>query len=78
MKKTIILGTLAIICGCASTEGNLQRESARAIGRGTKPEEVRVLDIDRGISSVKWTALTPKGKFGCSSDDMVRRVYCTK
>lgn len=73
-----MLATPLFVSGCASTEANLQRETARAIGRGISPEEVKVHEIDRGISSVRWSAQTPKGAFNCSADDMVRRVYCTK
>lgn len=79
MKKTILLLSLCgFVCGCASTESNLQRESARVIGHGTTPEQVTVSNIDRGISNVKWVAKTSRGSFNCSADDMVRRVYCTR
>lgn len=68
----------SILCGCASTGGNLQRETARSIGGNISPEQVTVSDVDRGATSVKWKASAPTGKYDCSADDMVRRVLCTK
>ena len=79
MKKNILIAILVgLVCGCASTEANLQRESARSIGQGLSPNQVVIADIDRGATNVSWTAETPKGKFKCFSDDMVRRVNCVK
>jgi hypothetical protein len=88
MKKIILLLAL-FIPGCsaliassimnASNETTLQRESARSIGKGTLlPEQIKVSNIDRGAYNVTWIASTPKGKFSCSADDMVRRVNCVK
>ena len=87
MKKTTRANLLILVCGClttvffggcASTEANLQRESARVIGQGTSPSQVAISNIDRGLTNVSWTAETSKGKFNCSADDMVRRVNCVK
>jgi hypothetical protein len=79
MKKNIIVTLLiCLACGCASTEANLQRESARSIGHDLLPGQVTIANVDRGATNVSWTAETPKGKFKCSSDDMVRRVNCVK
>ena len=64
-----------IFSGCASTITNLQRETARFIG-DIHPDEVSVYNINRGITDVRWEVDTPKGKYSCSADDMVRRVYC--
>jgi hypothetical protein len=66
------------VIGCASTGENLQRETARAIGGNVSPEQVRVSDVDRGATSVKWKATAPSGNYDCSADDMVRRVLCVK
>lgn len=77
-KRNLFILLVVLACGCASSEANLQRESARVIGNGTSPEKVTVLDIDRGISDVKWVAKTPGDSFNCSADDMLRRVYCAK
>jgi hypothetical protein len=63
--------------GCASTAENLQRETARFIG-DISPDQVRVSNIQRGMTDVKWEAETPKGAYSCSADDMVRRPYCAK
>jgi len=72
----LIIGVL-VFSGCASTAPNLQRETARFIG-DIHPDQVTVYDIKRGATNVKWEADTPKGKYSCSADDMVRRVYCVK
>ncbi len=77
MKKVFLMLTFVMLCGCASTNENLQRETARFIG-DISPAEVSVSSIDRGATSVKWAAETPKGKYDCSADDMVRRVHCVK
>lgn len=71
-----IVATLFV--GCASTGDNLQRESARSIGGNVSPDQVKVTDIDRSASSVKWKASAPTGSYDCSADDMVRSVLCTK
>jgi hypothetical protein len=88
MKKIILLLVL-FVPGCSfliakavmntSSEATLQRESALFIGKGKLlPEQIKVSDIDRGAYNVTWVANTPKGKFSCSSDDMVRRVNCVR
>jgi hypothetical protein len=63
--------------GRASTPENLQREPARFIG-DISPDQVKVSNIQRGVTDVKWEAETPKGLYSCSADDMVRRPYCAK
>lgn len=68
----------ASVIGCASTGDNLQRETARSIGGNISPDQVRVTDVDRGMTSVKWKATAPTGTYDCSADDMVRRVHCVK
>jgi hypothetical protein len=79
LKETGVVAALVVILsGCASTGDNLQRETARSIGGNVSPDDVTVSDIERGITSVKWKASAPSGKFDCSADDMVRRVLCTK
>lgn len=67
----------AAVAGCASTSENLQRETARNIG-DVHPDKITVSDINRGATSVRWDAETPKGPYSCSADDMVRRVHCVK
>jgi hypothetical protein len=75
---TIGLLLLVITAGCASTDANLRRETARSIGENVSPEQVSVSNIDRGLTSVTWKATAPTGGFDCSSDDMVRKVLCVK
>ena len=77
MKKLFLILTVMMLCGCASTNENLQRETARFIG-DINPAQVSVSNIDRGVTAVKWEAETPKEKYDCSADDMVRRVHCVK
>lgn len=69
----IVLG----LAGCASSGDNLQRESARSIG-DVAPEDVEVSNVDRSMTSIKWEAQSKKGIYGCSADDMLRRVLCVK
>jgi hypothetical protein len=73
----IVVMTCLLSAGCASTAGDLQRETARYIG-DISPDEVKVSNIQRGVTDVKWVAETPKGVYSCSADDMVRRPYCSK
>jgi len=77
-KSILLAFSTLIIAGCASTDDNLQRASAIAIGHNVDPGTVTVSDIDRGATSVKWTAVTPSGRYACSADDMVRQPYCVK
>jgi hypothetical protein len=68
----------SVLAACASTSDNLQRASAMSIGNNTLPESVTLADIERGATSVKWTAKTGGQTYSCSADDMVRRPYCAK
>jgi hypothetical protein len=66
------------LAACASTDDNLQRATATAIGANVDPDTVKISDIDRGVTTVHWNATTPHGHYKCSADDMVRRPYCVK
>ena len=78
MKKALFsLSIVVALVGCASTNENLQRETARSIG-GVLPEAVTVKNVNRGATSVTWEADSSKGTYSCSADDMVRRVICVK
>jgi hypothetical protein len=66
-----------LCAACANTDVNLRRETARFIGDLT-PDEVSVSNVNRGLSNVDWIAATPKGRYKCSADDMLRRVSCVK
>jgi hypothetical protein len=82
MRNSLQIASASIVAifmlGCASTGENLQRETARSIGGNISPEQVKVSDVDRGVTSVKWKASAPSGDYECSADDMVRRVLCIK
>ena len=75
MRKT--LAVLIVLTGCASSVDNLQRASAVSIGRNVRPENIRISDVQRGITDVSWTA-TPSGgpTYVCGADDMVRHPSC--
>ena len=61
MKRAFLsLAVVLAISGCASTTENLQRETARPIG-DVLPDTVNVKSVDRGVTSIKWEAETPKG-----------------
>jgi hypothetical protein len=79
MKRFVfpVLMACLLSTGCASTSENLQRETARFVG-DISPDQVKVSNIQRGMTDVKWEAETPKGPYSCSADDMVRRAYCVK
>jgi hypothetical protein len=79
MKRLVFPVVIACLLstGCASTAENLQRETARYIG-DISPDQVKVSNIQRGMTDVKWEAETPQGAYSCSADDMVRRPYCSK
>ncbi len=78
ISVAVMVIAASILCACASTDENLQRATAMAIGNNTDPDAVAVSDVDRGATSVKWSATTPSGHYSCSADDMVRRPYCVK
>ena len=77
-KLAFALAATCFLAGCASTGDNLQRETARFLGGNIAPEDVSISNVDRGATSVRWDAYAPNGRYQCSADDMVRRVYCTK
>lgn len=77
MKTVSTLIAALSLVACASTNDNLQMESARSIG-GLMPDAVKVNNVDRGMTSVKWDAESSKGSYKCSADDMLRRVLCVK
>ena len=79
MKLRIYALVLAGFFGtaCANTDVNLRRETARYIGN-VAPDEVTVSNVQRGMTNVDWSAATPRGHYKCSSDDMLRRVFCVK
>ena len=78
MKIAAPLIVVFALAACASTNENLQMESARSIGGGVMPESVKINNVDRGMTSVKWDAESAKGSYKCSADDMLRRVLCVK
>ena len=78
MKTLFTIVTAAfLLVGCASTPGNLSRETARTIG-GLRSDQISVSDVKRSVTSVRWVATTPSGVYDCEADDMVRRVNAVK
>jgi hypothetical protein len=80
MKRLWVSLLVVVVAGaCASSTGNLQRESARAVTPSPLPDSVKVSGVKRGATSVKWVATTPGGVvYDCSADDMLRRTLCVK
>lgn len=75
MKYTILLLT-ALLAACASTDDALMRESAMSIG--TRADSVQLREVERGATTVTWEAVTSKGVYYCTADDMLRRVNCSQ
>lgn len=78
MRTTLSVATLLLLAACASTTGNLSRETARTIGGNTSPDAVTVSDVERGPTTVRWKALVGGTTYACSADDMVTRPYCVR
>jgi hypothetical protein len=77
--RLAVTATITLLLdACASSIENVQRETARSIGGDVLPDMVVVKNLDRGVTSVKWDAETPNGRYACSADDMMRRVLCVK
>ena len=60
-KISILLVLVALASGCASTTENLSFATAREIS-GTRPQDVIVSDVKRGMSTVTWVA-SEMGRF---------------
>lgn len=65
------------LLGCASTDDSLQRATAITIGSHVPTQRIAISDVDRGMTSVSWTATANGLAYACSADDMVRRPYCS-
>lgn len=78
-RNSLIVAVLAsCLSACASTNANLQRESARLMTPVPNPDNVKISDVQRSASSVKWVATGASGIYDCSADDMMRRPLCVK
>jgi hypothetical protein len=80
MKRSLPYLVLALtLLACQSNIGSLQRAAAMSMNPTPLPDSVRVTEVHRGASSVKWVATHPNGDvYDCSADDMVRRPICVK
>lgn len=80
MRHVVLIVGAALVTGvvgCASSNTNLIRESARFME--VLPESVTVSNVSRSASSVTWQAESPsKGAWSCTSDDMLRRPLCVR
>ena len=56
---------------------SLKRATAKEVGN-TRLDDVKLYNVDRGVSTVSWYAKTPTGCYECDADDMVRQVNCVK
>lgn len=78
MRIAIALAATLGLVACASSSKNLQRAAAMAVGQNVAPGDVVISNVNRSAMNVEWTADTPKGRYSCSADDMVRRSSCVK
>jgi hypothetical protein len=74
--RGVLLLVLLVIAGCASSPANLQRETARAIGRNVAPQAIDISHINRGFATVSWHAIAHGRTYQCTADDRVHRPYC--
>ena len=66
-----------LLSSCASSVDSLKRATAKEVGN-TRLDDVKLYNVDRGVSTVSWYAKTPTGCYECDADDMVRQVNCVK
>ena len=78
MKKLTAVASIFALAGCASSTDNLQRATAMSVPGNLSPDRITVANVDRGASSVSWTADAAGKTYACSADDMVRRPYCAR
>jgi hypothetical protein len=74
--RGILAVLVLMIAGCASSQGNLQRETARLIQLNVAPAAIEISDIQRGLTTVTWKANTQGRHYQCTADDLVLHPYC--
>jgi uncharacterized protein YcfL len=74
--RGVFLLVLLTLVGCASSPANLQRETARVIGRNVAPQAIDISHINRGFATVTWHARAQGRTYECEADDRVHRPYC--
>jgi hypothetical protein len=72
----IVIMTFCLIIGCASSIGNIQRETALNIGGGVHPDSVEVTNVSRMPLETRWDAKANGKRYNCFADDMMRKVNC--
>jgi uncharacterized protein YcfL len=78
MRAWLLVLSIMMLLGCASSLTNLQRETARVLGHQLHPSSVEVSNIDRRMTSVTWTATAQGRSYLCHADQMVQRPYCVE
>lgn len=80
MRRTIAALSIALLAGCASMPiddpSDWQALSAEAID-GVDPDDIRIEGLHGFMLNVHWTAVTPKGRYGCLRDP-TGTPTCTK
>lgn len=74
----LVVGACALLAGCANNDPALAIATATAANGNFTGDQVKVMDVDRGATTVSWKAQTPAGNYSCEADDMVRRPHCVK
>lgn len=78
MRKWMVVTTVIALASCANTDDSLQRATAMSIGGNVPLQQIAINSVDRGFTSVSWTATANGRAYECSADDMVRRPYCSR
>jgi hypothetical protein len=78
MRKLWIAFSVVLLAGCASSSAELQRATATSVGGNLAPDQVAIVDVNRGLTEVSWTATAGGRNYACSADDMVRRTSCVR
>ena len=91
VKNLVALAALSMLTACGpillagmvagggkAQKNTMPRATAKYIGQGVKPEDVKVFDAHSGFTNTKWRADTPLGRYSCTGDADVKDVYCVK
>lgn len=68
---------VASVAGVRSnTNSKMPRATAHAIGGNINPDDIKISNAHIGMNKARWTADTPKGRYACNADDMIRDAFC--
>jgi hypothetical protein len=77
-SKRVVVAGLILLGACTSSDGALQRATAKMVGQNVTPEQVKLNNVHHTVVDVTWDADTPAGQYACSSDDAMHRPKCDK